>query len=154
MAIRKIITVGDDVLNKKCREVDAVDEKVISLLNDLRDTLKEANGVGLAAPQVGILKRIAVIDLPEEGGFFELINPSVIEFGGSQTDSEGCLSFPGQYGEVERPIYVKVKTLTREGKWVMLEGERLFARAVFHEIDHLDGKMFMRLVKKWVDEEE
>ena len=154
MAIRRIITVGDDILTKKCKEVDVTDKRVLQLLDDLRDTLKQANGVGLAAPQVGILKRLAIIDLPDESGIFELINPSIIEREGSQVDNEGCLSFPGQYGEVERPYRVKVRTLTRSGKPVELEGEGLFARAVCHEVDHLEGKMFMGLVTKWLEEED
>lgn len=153
MAIRKIVKVGDEVLTKKCRKVDAADKKVIELLDDLRDTLKSVSGVGLAAPQVGVLKRVAVIEMPEDGGYFELINPEIIEQSGSQVDNEGCLSLPGQYGSVERPNSVKVKTFTRDGSQVVLEGEGLFARAACHEVDHLDGKMFMRLVTKWVDEE-
>ena len=153
MAIRKIITVGDEILTKKCKEVELPDKRTFDLLDDLRDTLAQANGAGLAAPQVGILKRLAIIDLPENGGFFELINPTITKQEGSQTDNEGCLSLPGQYGEVERPYKVKVRTLTRSGKWVDLEGEGLFARAVCHEVDHLDGKLFMGLVTKWLDED-
>ncbi len=114
------------------------------------DTMTKADGVGLAAPQVGILKRAVVIDVGN--GRIELINPEIIETSGSQTGSEGCLSFPGVYGEVERPNYVKVKAQDRNGKWFIAEGEELLARAFCHECDHLDGHVFTELVKKYINQ--
>ena len=152
MAIRNIIKVGDSVLTTPCKKVDTIDARTLQLLGDMHDTLAEAGGVGLAAPQMGVLKRIAIIDMGEDGGLFELINPEILEMRGSQIDSEGCLSFPGKFGEVERPNYVKVRAINRGGESVILEGEGLFARAVCHEVDHLDGKMFMGLVRKWLEE--
>lgn len=140
MAIRQIVLKGDDVLVKKSRVVDVINERIISLLDDMVETMHENNGVGLAAPQVGILKRIAVIDVGE--GVIELINPEIIETRGEVLDEEGCLSIPGVVGEVKRPQFVKVKALNRKGEEVELEGSDLLARAFCHEIDHLDGVLF------------
>ena len=152
MAIRKIVTVGDDVLNKKCRTVEQITPRILSILDDLADTLYDSGGVGLAAPQVGILRRIAVIDIDE--GLIELINPEIIESSGEQTDSEGCLSYPDHFGKVTRPRHVRVRAMNRDGEIFEMEGDDLLARAMCHEIDHLDGKMFMDLVTEWIDVDE
>lgn len=149
MAIRQLRFREDEVLHKRCKEVKKFDEKLGILLDDMYDTMTKAEGVGLAAPQVGILKRVVVIDVGS--GRIELINPEIIETSGSQTGSEGCLSFPGLYGEVERPNYVKVKAQDRNGKWFVVEGEELLARAFCHECDHLDGHVFTELVKKYTN---
>lgn len=150
MAIRQLRFREDEVLHKRCKEVKKFDEKLGILLDDMYDTMTKADGVGLAAPQVGILKRAVVIDVGS--GRIELINPEIIETAGSQTGSEGCLSFPGVYGEVERPNYVKVKAQDRNGKWFIAEGEELLARAFCHECDHLDGHVFTELVKKYINQ--
>ena len=152
MAIRNIVKVGDDVLTKKCRTVDKIDERIITLLEDMHDTLIESNGVGLAAPQVGILKRIALVDTGEE--ILELINPEILSTEGSQTGFEGCLSYPGKYGEVTRPMVVTIKFQNRNGEWVTYTGEELTARAFCHEIEHLDGHMFMEKVTYWAEDDE
>ena len=154
MAIRKIVTVGDDVLTKKCRTVDKIDDRVITLLDDMIDTLYESGGVGLAAPQVGVLKRIVVSDLDDGEGLIELINPEIISQEGEQTDTEGCLSYPGRYGMVTRPNIVTVRAMDRNGDLYEYTGEGLLARAFCHELDHLDGKMFMNLVTEWIEPEE
>lgn len=151
MAIRQVRYKEDDVLYKECKEVKKFDEKLGILLDDMYDTMKKANGVGLAAPQVGIIKRAVVIDIGE--GRIELINPQIIDESGSQTGTEGCLSFPNVWGEVERPNYVKVKAFDRYGKEFELEGEELLARAICHECDHLDGVVFTSHVIKFVDPE-
>jgi peptide deformylase len=152
MAIRNIVKVGDDVLTKKCRTVDKIDERIITLLEDMHDTLIESNGVGLAAPQVGVLKRIALVDTGEE--ILELINPEILSTEGSQTGFEGCLSYPGKYGEVTRPMVVTIKFQNRNGEWVTYTGEELTARAFCHEIEHLDGHMFMEKVTYWAEDDE
>jgi len=152
MAIRNIVKVGDDVLTKKCRTVDKFDERIITLLEDMHDTLIESNGVGLAAPQVGVLKRIALVDTGEE--ILELINPEIISTDGSQTGYEGCLSYPGKFGEVTRPMTVTIKFQNRNGEWVTYTGEELTARAFCHEIEHLDGHMFMEKVTRWAEDDE
>ena len=152
MAIREIRKTPDEVLYKKSREVTDFDERLHTLLDDMADTMYEANGVGLAAVQVGILKRVVVIDVGE--GIMELINPEIIETAESQTGTEGCRSFPGQWGNVTRPNYVKVKALDRFGKEQILEGRELLARAFCHEIEHLDGHAFIEKVEKFVDPDE
>ena len=152
MAIREIRKTPDEVLYKKSREVTDFDERLHTLLDDMADTMYEANGVGLAAVQVGILKRVVVIDVGD--GIMELINPEIIETAESQTGTEGCLSFPGQWGIVTRPNYVKVKALDRFGKEQVLEGRELLARAFCHEIEHLDGHAFIEKVEKFVDPDE
>lgn len=149
MAIRKIVTLGDDVLTKKCRTVEKFDDRLNELVNDLFDTLYDSGGAGLAAPQVGILRRVAVIDIDE--GPIELINPEIISTEGSQTGAEGCLSNPGKYGIVTRPQKVTLRAQDRKGEWHEYVGEDLLARAFCHETEHLDGKMFMDLVEEWVD---
>lgn len=145
MAIRTIRVQGDEVLTKKSREVKEMTPKIKVLIEDMLDTMYEAMGVGLAAPQVGILKRIVTIDVGE--GPLILINPKILETKGEQTGEEGCLSVPGMSGQVTRPNYVKVKALDMDMKEVIYEGEELLARAFCHEIDHLDGKMYTDLVE-------
>ena len=141
MALRNIVKEGDEVLRKKCRAVDKIDDRILTILDDMAETLYDSGGVGLAAPQVGILRRIVVIDVGE--GLIELINPEIIEKDGEVSDSEGCLSIPGKYGEVVRPAYVKVKALNRQGEEAEYEGTELLARAFCHEIDHLDGILYI-----------
>ena len=145
MAIRKIRELGDEVLTKPCKEVTKMTLRTKILLNDMLDTMYEAMGVGLAAPQVGILKRIVVIDIGD--GPIILINPEILMTSGEQTGEEGCLSVPGMSGQVTRPNYVKVKALDMDMNEQIYEGEGLLARAFCHELDHLDGKMYTRLVE-------
>ncbi len=145
MAIRKIRELGDEVLTKPCKEVTKMTLRTKILINDMLDTMYEAMGVGLAAPQVGILKRIVVIDVGE--GPIILINPVIIETAGEQCGEEGCLSVPGKAGLVTRPNYVKVRALNEEMEEIELEGEELLARAFCHELDHLDGKMYVELAE-------
>lgn len=142
MALRTIRLDSDPVLRKKSRIVETVDERIKVLVGDMIDTMYEADGVGLAAPQIGVLKRILVIDIYDETGVKVLINPEIIDQSGSQIDSEGCLSIPGVSGSVERPAYIKVKGLNEEGQEVIIEGEDLLARALCHEMDHLEGILF------------
>ena len=145
MALRKIREFGDEVLNKECKEVTKMTIRTKVLINDMLDTMYEAMGVGLAAPQVGILKRIVVIDVGE--GPIVLINPEILETSGEQTGEEGCLSVPGMAGQVTRPNYVKVKALDEDMNEVEYEGEGLLARAFCHELDHLDGHMYTEKVE-------
>ncbi len=145
MAIRKIRELGDEVLTKPCKEVTKMTLRTKILINDMLDTMYEAMGVGLAAPQVGILKRIVVIDVGE--GPIILINPVIIETAGEQCGEEGCLSVPGKAGLVTRPNYVKVRALNEEMEEIELEGEELLARAFCHELDHLDGKMYVEMAE-------
>lgn len=153
MAIRNIVKFGDEVLNKKCRPVEKFDHKLAVLLDDMADTLYEADGVGLAAPQVGILRRVVIIDVGE--GRIELINPEIIETSEEMQDgAEGCLSNPGQYGMVKRPMRVKVRAQNRHGKWFEKEGEGLLARAFCHELDHLEGVLFTSRVSRMLSPEE
>ena len=149
MAIRNIRTIGDDILRKKSRKVEVIDNKILTLLKDMQETMYEADGVGLAAPQVGILKRIAVIDVGD--GPINLINPEIIAVEGSYIDEEGCLSLPGEAGNVERPYKVTVRALNEKGEEFILTGEELLARALCHEIDHLDGVLF---IDKVIESEE
>ena len=149
MAIREIRKKGDEILYKKCKEVKNFDNKLHILLDDMYDTMKQSDGVGLAAPQVGILKRAVVIDIGN--GRIELINPEIVEESGEQTGSEGCLSVPGVYGEVTRPNVVTVKAQDRNGKWFKLTGKELLARAICHEVEHLEGKLFLDRVTKFLD---
>lgn len=145
MALRQIREVGDEVLTKVCKEVKFLTPRTIMLIEDMLDTMYEAGGVGLAAPQVGILKRIAVVDVGE--GPMILINPEIIETAGEQTGDEGCLSLPGKAGKVTRPNYVKVKAFDENMNEVIYEGEELLARAFCHEIEHLDGHMYTEKVE-------
>lgn len=149
MALRNIRKLGDDILRKKCRPVDTIDEKILTLLDDMAETMYEANGVGLAAPQIGILKRIVVIDIGD--GLIELINPEIVDFEGNIKDTEGCLSVPGKYGYVVRPARVKATALNRDGEKITVEGEGMLAKALCHEIDHLDGIVFVDKVTEYVD---
>ncbi len=146
MAIRNIREIGEDILTKKCKEVTEMTDRTRYLIEDMLDTLYEANGVGLAAPQVGVLKRIAVIDVTGEDPYI-LINPRILETGGEQTGSEGCLSVPGKSGVVTRPNYVKVAAQDVDLKPFELEGTELLARAICHELDHLDGHLYVEKVE-------
>ena len=152
MAIRNIVKHGDEVLTKKCRTVEKFDERLETLIEDLFDTLYDSGGVGLAAPQVGVMRRVAVIDIEDEP--YELVNPEIIATEGEQTGAEGCLSYPGKFGIVTRPMKVRVKAQDRHGEWHEYEGEELLARAFCHETDHLDGNMFMSLVTEWIEVED
>lgn len=145
MATRKIRELGDEVLTKQCKEVTKMTLRTKILIQDMLDTMYEALGVGLAAPQVGVLKRIIVIDVGE--GPIVIINPEILETSGEQTGEEGCLSVPGKSGQVTRPDYVKVRALNEDMEEIELEGTGLLARAFCHEIDHLDGKMYVDLVE-------
>lgn len=148
MAIRNIREIGDSVLNKTCKEIKEIDKKIITLINDMLDTMYEANGVGLAAPQVGILKRLVVIDVTEEGNDpIVLINPVILETDGEQTGEEACLSIPGKVGTVTRPNYVKVKAFNKKMEEFEIEGTELLARALCHEIDHLDGILYPEIAE-------
>lgn len=143
MAIREIVTEGDSVLRKKCKPVSNFDEKLAMILDDMADTLKKSEGVGLAAPQVGFLRRFAVVDMSEDGSkIVDIVNPEIIEKSGKQEELEGCLSCPNEYGITSRPKKVKVKAQDRFGKEFTIEAEDLIARAFCHEIDHLDGILF------------
>lgn len=145
MALRTIRIQGDPVLEKKCREIKEVTEKIRTLIDDMLETMYEANGVGLAAPQVGILKRLVVIDVGD--GPIIMINPEIIETSGEQTGDEGCLSLPGKAGCVTRPNYVKARYFDEEMEEYIIEGEELLARAICHELDHLDGHMYTEKVE-------
>ena len=140
MAIRNIVKDGDPILKKKCRPVEKFDKKLAILLDDMAETMHQANGVGLAAPQVGMLRRVVVIDVGE--GVIELVNPKVVAYSGEQEGVEGCLSFPGEWGLAKRPNYVKVRAQDRNGDEFEIDGEELLARAFCHEIDHLNGVVF------------
>ena len=146
MALRNIRKFGDDILRKKCRKIDKIDDRLLTLIEDMKETMYEADGVGLAAPQVGILKRLFVIDIGE--GPLVFINAEIIETSGSQTDEEGCLSLPGETEEVVRANYVKARALNEKGEEFEIEAEELLARAILHEYDHLNGTLFIDRVKK------
>ena len=147
MAIRNIRKNGDEVLRKKCKPVKAITERTLKLIEDMADTMYEADGVGLAAPQVGILQRIFVVDVYDDYGLRIFINPEILEVSGSQIGEEGCLSVPEELEEIERPNYVKVKALNEKGEEFILEGTELLARAILHENDHLEGKLFIDYLK-------
>lgn len=146
MAIRGIRTIGDEILTKECKPVNEMTDHTRELIHDMFDTMYQANGVGLAAPQVGIRKQIVVIDV-EDGRQYVLVNPEILETSGSQTGSEGCLSVPGKSGVVTRPDYVKIRAFDGDLKEYILEGRELLARAICHEIDHLKGKLFVDMVE-------
>lgn len=155
MAIRNIVTVGDSVLRKKSRPVVNFDEKLWTLLDDMKDTLKKAEGAGLAAVQVGILRRAVIVDIDDGKGLVELINPEIVEVSEEVEDGEeGCLSVPGEWGMVKRPVTVTVRAQNREGKWCMYKGEGLRARCFCHEIDHLDGKLYTDVASKMLTEDD
>lgn len=152
MALRKILTVEDPALHKRCRPVTRFDERLFTLLDDMKQTLVDANGVGLAAPQVGILRRIFVMDIGEE--IIELINPEILETSGQQDGMEGCLSVPGEYWMVKRPQRVKARAQDRKGEWFEIEGEDLIARCLCHENDHLDGHIYTEIASHKLTDEE
>ena len=152
MGLRKILTKEESVLHKRCRPVTVFDEKLHDLLDDMAETLVEANGVGLAAPQVGILRRIFIVDIGEE--IVELINPEIIETEGEQDGMEGCLSVPNEFWLVKRPMRVKAKAQDRYGDWFEIEGEELIARCLCHENDHLDGLLYTEIAYHKLTEEE
>ncbi len=148
MALRTIREYGDDVLARPCKEVKEITPRVRELVEDMLETMYDANGVGLAAPQVGVLKRIVVIDVsPEADQPIVMINPQILETDGEQTGYEGCLSLPGKSGVVTRPNYVKAKAIDLDGNEYEIEGEELLARAICHELDHLDGHMYVEMVQ-------
>lgn len=152
MAIRNIRRDDDEILRKISKEVDEVNNKIVALLKDMADTMYKAEGIGLAAPQIGILKRMVTIDAGE--GLIMLINPIIIEEEGEQSEIEGCLSSPGVYGEVKRPARIVVEALNQKGKKFVIEGKELLARALSHEIDHLNGVLFKDKVIRYVDKNE
>ena len=152
MALRKILTEGNSALSKVCRPVTSFDERLATLIDDMKETLVEANGVGLAAPQVGVLRRLVVVDLGDE--IIELVNPRILETSGEQDGLEGCLSVPGRFGLVKRPNYVKVEAQDRHGDWYEYEGEELIARCFCHELEHLDGHLYTEKAYKLLTEEE
>ncbi len=154
MALRDIVKEGDRILTKKCRPVEKFDEKLATLLDDMAETLKVAEGVGLAAPQVGILRRVCIVDVGDEDGVIELVNPKIVAYSGQQVGAEGCLSCPNQYGVVERPMYVTVKAQDRNGNEFTIKGEALKARAFCHEIDHLDGIIFKKKAERMLRPDE
>ena len=152
MGLRKILTDAEPALHKTCKPVEAFDGKLHKLLDDMQETLLEANGVGLAAPQVGILRRVVIVDTGEE--ILELVNPVILETDGEQEGAEGCLSVPGRYGLVKRPYYAKVRAQDRDGNWYEAEGEELIARCFCHELDHLDGILYTQVMERFLTEEE
>ena len=152
MGIRKILPDTESALHKVCRPVEKFDLRLHKLLDDMRQTLAEANGVGLAAPQVGILRRVVIVDTGEE--ILELVNPQLLETDGEQEGPEGCLSVPGRYGLVKRPYYAKVRAQDRNGDWFEAEGEELIARCFCHELDHLDGILYTQVMERFMTEEE
>ena len=155
MGLRKILTDKEPALHKVCKPVTAFDEKLNKLLDDMKDTLIESGGVGLAAPQVGILRRIFLVDVGvEENEIIEFINPEILETDGEQYGPEGCLSVPGKYGLVKRPYYVKVRAQDRHGEWFEAEGEELIGRCFCHENDHLDGIVYTEVMDRFLREEE
>ncbi|MDD6967190.1 MAG: peptide deformylase [Firmicutes bacterium] len=152
MGLRKILTTDEPALHKVCRPVEKFDWRLHKLLDDMRETLAQANGVGLAAPQVGILRRVVVVDTGED--ILELVNPELLETDGEQEGAEGCLSVPGKYGLVKRPYYAKVRAQDRDGQWFEAEGEEIVARCFCHELDHLDGIVYTEIMERYLTEEE
>ena len=152
MGLRKILTDKDPALHKVCKPVTSFDAKLHKLLDDMGETMRDANGVGLAAPQVGILRRVVTVDLGDE--ILELVNPSLVETDGEQIGAEGCLSVPGKYGLVKRPYYAKVKAQDRFGDWFEVEGEELIGRCFCHELDHLDGIVYTEVMERYLTEED
>ena len=155
MAIRNIVKIGDPILRKTSRKVEKFDEKLWTLLDDMRDTLALAEGAGLAAVQVGVLRRVVLVDIDDGKGLMELINPEIVEMSEETIEAEeGCLSLPGQWGIVKRPKTVVVRAQNREGKWCLYKGEGLRARCFCHEIDHLEGHVFTDFVTKMLTEDD
>ncbi len=153
MALLKILSDGDETLRRKCRPVTQINERIITLLDDMTETMRRANGCGLAAPQVGVLRRIAVVEV-EPGEVIELINPEIIKADGSQNEQEGCLSIPGRWGITERPMSVTVRAANRNGEIFTVKGKELLARALCHEIDHLDGILFTdKMIRELTEED-
>ncbi len=152
MGIRKILTDQDPALHKVCKPVTAFDAKLHKLLDDMAQTLEKAQGVGLAAPQVGILRRVVIVDTGEE--ILELVNPELVETSGEQEGPEGCLSVPGKYGWVKRPYYATVRAQDRYGNWFEAQGEELIARCFCHELDHLDGIVYTQVMDRFLTREE
>lgn len=150
MAKLKILKVGDSTLRATSRPVDKITPRIITLLDDMIETMRAADGVGLAAPQVGVLRRIVVIETPDEG-LFELINPKIIAYSGEQETEEGCLSVPGRWGITKRPMHVTVRAMNRAGETVDITGSGLLAKAFCHEIDHLDGKLYIDCALRMMD---
>ncbi len=152
MGLRKILTDQEPSLHKTCKTVENFDRRLYKLLDDMTETLVDSGGVGLAAPQVGILRRVVVVDTGE--GILELVNPELVETAGEQTGPEGCLSVPGRYGLVTRPNYAKVRAQDRDGNWFEAEGEELIARCFCHELDHLDGILYTQIMERFLTGEE
>ena len=152
MGLRKILTDKDPALHKTCRPVTNFDQKLHKLLDDMRETLIDSCGVGLAAPQVGILRRVVLVDLGDE--IVELVNPELLETDGEQEGAEGCLSVPGKYGLVKRPYWAKVRAQDRFGDYFEVEGEEIIARCFCHELDHLDGILYTQVMERYLTEEE
>ena len=153
MAIRNVVQIGDETLRKKSFPVENFDESLWTLLDDMKETLRKEEGAGLAAPQVGVLKRVVVIDTDDDHGLLELINPVIVAIKGKQRELEGCLSYPGRSGYVERPAKVKIKAQDRYGRRKTYVGSGLLARAFCHETDHLNGILYSDKVDEWEDEE-
>jgi peptide deformylase len=154
MAIRNIVKHPSEVLEKECSAVTTFDKNLGILLDDMHETMIEADGVGIAAPQVGVPVRAAIVDFREGQDRIEMINPELVLFEGAETDIEGCLSFPGIYGEVERYDHIKIKAQERDGSWYELEAEGYEARAILHEMDHLDGVLFTSKITRYISQEE
>ena len=155
MGLRKILTDKEPALHKVCKPVTSFDNKLFKLLDDMAETLVDSGGVGLAAPQVGILRRVVLVDVgEEESEILELINPEIIETDGEQYGPEGCLSVPGKYGLVKRPYFAKVRAQDRNGEWFEAEGEELIARCFCHELDHLDGIVYTEIMDRFLTDEE
>lgn len=154
MAIRKIVNYPAEILETKCQEVVRFDKKLAKMLDDMYDTMIEFDGVGLAAPQIGVDARVAIVDIDDESETIEMINPRILETAGEQTGPEGCLSFPNLFGEVSRPNFVKIEALDRKGRKYVVEAEGFLARAIQHEIDHLDGILFTSKVLRYLEEDE
>lgn len=152
MALRKILTKGDEQLAKHCRPVEKFDDRLHVLIDDMRETLENSGGVGLAAPQIGILRRVVVVD--DDGELIELVNPEILEISGEQDGMEGCLSVPGRYGMVKRPEFVRLRAQDRDGNWFEAEGEGLTARCFAHECDHLDGHIYTERAYHMLTDEE
>ena len=152
MGLRKILTDKEPALHKTCKKVEKFDWRLHKLLDDMTETLIDSNGVGLAAPQVGILRRVVVVDTGD--GMLELVNPEMLETDGEQTGAEGCLSVPGKYGLVKRPYFAKVRAQDRDGNWFEVEAEELIARCFCHELDHLDGILYTQVMERYLTEEE
>ncbi|MGF6951180.1 peptide deformylase [Neobacillus sp. B4I6] len=154
MPILKVINYPAEILEQTCKPVIKFDKKLAKILDNMYDTMIEFDGVGLAAPQIGLDARIAIVDIDDELGTIEMINPEILETSGEQTGPEGCLSFPGLFGEVTRPNFVKIEAFDRKGRKYTLEAEEFLARAIQHEIDHLDGILFTSKVTRYLEEDE